>query len=502
MSAVRQELPGAAIVETPPSGRSWRCLVVGAGEAGRTIARDLRRMPSFGIAPVGFLDDNRGAGMVAGLPILGTTAELEAVAAAEQIDVVIIAIPSLPTGKTRLLAEAAAAAGVAVRYLPSFVAALERDARISDLRRLRVDQLLGRDELHVVRIASRAVVEGKRVLVTGAGGSIGSELCRQINGFQPKALYMLDHDESNLHRLQMRLHGEALLDSDDLIIADIRDAERIHQVFAELRPEVVFHAAAHKHLPLLERNPCEGVKSNVLGTKHLVEASLVVGAERFILISTDKAADPTSILGVTKRLAEMVVQANAGGPTRMASVRFGNVLGSRGSFLSILSEQIENGEAVTVTHPDVTRFFMTVEEAVGLVIEAASMASDGETFVLDMGEPVRIVDLVRNYAEQVHLGEDQLAIRFTGLRRGEKLNEALFSETEKRVRTEHPKIWATHGSAPAGDFELRLNDLFAAAQANQRERVLWCLSRVLPDYQPSTVVEQPLSLGAPYPDGF
>ena len=498
MSTASQRINGDAA----PMDARWRCLVVGAGEAGRTIARDLRRSPSFGIVPVGFLDDNRSARPLAGLPVLGTTAELAAVAAAEQIDVVIIAIPSLPTARIRQLAEAAAAAGVTVRYLPSFVAALERDARVSDLRRLRVDQLLGREELHVVRLASRAVLEGKRVLVTGAGGSIGSELCRQINGFQPKALYLLDHDESNLHRLQMQLHGEALLDSDDLIIADIRDAERIHQVFAELRPEVVFHAAAHKHLPLLERNPCEGVKSNVLGTKHLVEAAMVVGAERFILISTDKAADPTSILCATKRLAEMVVQANAGGPTRMASVRFGNVLGSRGSFLSILSEQIENGEPVTVTHPDVTRFFMTVEEAAGLVIEAASMANGGETFVLDMGEPVRIVDLVRNYAEQLHLGEDRLAIRFTGLRRGEKLNEALFSETEERVRTEHPMIWATHSAVPGADFALGLNDLFAAAQANQRERVLWCLTRVLPAYQPSTVEELPLSLTGPYPDGF
>jgi len=342
---------------------------------------------------------------------------------------------------------------------------------------------------------------GRSVLVTGAGGSIGSELCRQINGFDPAALYMMDHDESNLHRLQMQLHGEALLDTDDLIMADIRDRDRIDQVFEDLHPQVVFHAAAHKHLPLLEHNPCEGVKSNVLGTKYLVEAADRTGAERFILISTDKAADPTSILGATKRLAEMIVQAHRSRPTRFASVRFGNVLGSRGSFLSILSEQMENGDEVTVTHPEVTRFFMTVEEAVGLVIEAASLAESGETFVLNMGEPVRIVDLVRNYAEQVHFGEQDVRIRFTGLRRGEKLNESLFSEGEERFATDHPKIWATRSRPLADDFQFRLEELFQAAQANRRDAVLSCLSTMLPEYT-APPADEPVVLDAPYPDGF
>jgi FlaA1/EpsC-like NDP-sugar epimerase len=474
---------------------------VGAGQAGRTMARDLRRMPEFGIRPVGFLDDNPLKGPALGLPVLGRTSDLRRVAVEHSVDVVIVAIPSLSAVRIRQLAEAASGAGVAVRYLPSFVAALERDARVSDLRRLRVDRLLGREEVHVMRMNSRAVVEGKRVLVTGAGGSIGSELCRQINGFDPAALYMMDHDESNLHRLQMQLHGEALLDTDDLIMADIRDRDRIDQLFEDLRPQVIFHAAAHKHLPLLEHNPCEGVKSNVLGTKTLVEAADRIGAERFILISTDKAADPTSILGATKRLAEMIVQAHRGRPTRFASVRFGNVLGSRGSFLSILSEQMENGDEVTVTHPEVTRFFMTVEEAVGLVIEAASMAESGETFVLDMGEPVRIVDLVRNYAEQVHFGEQDVRIRFTGLRRGEKLNEALFSEREERFATDHPKIWATRSRPLADDFHFRLEELFQAAQANRRDAVLACLSTILPEYT-APPADEPVVLDAPYPDGF
>jgi FlaA1/EpsC-like NDP-sugar epimerase len=495
--------PAALPQTTSPgkNGAGLRTIIIGAGEAGRTLARDLRRTPEYGLSPIGFLDDSPTKKGASGLPVLGRTADLVTIASSYAADVAIVAIPSLEPKEVRRLAESASTAGVSVRYLPSFGAALERDARVSDLRRLRVDRLLGRQELHVVRTASRAVVEGKRVLVTGAGGSIGSELCRQIKGFGPAALYMLDHDESNLHRLQMQLDGQALLDSDELLIADIRDGDRIRQLCSDLRFQVIFHAAAHKHLPLLERHPCEGIKSNVLGTRHLVEAAVATGVEHFILISTDKAADPISILGASKRVAEMIVQARAGGFTRFASVRFGNVLGSRGSFLSVLSEQIENGEAVTVTHPDVTRFFMTVEEAVGLVIEAASLAELGETFVLDMGEPVRIVDLVHNYAAQFHLSEGDFKINFTGLRGGEKLNEALFSENEERLRTDHPQIWATRAATPAADLDGILDRLIEAAAMNRDDVVRQHLAALLPAFAKPTPPRPP-ALAAPYPDGF
>jgi len=480
------------------------CLIVGAGQAGRVIARDLRKVPEFGLMPVGFVDDSPSKHSLLGLPVFGTLEELPDVCRRHGIDTVIIAIPSLPASRIRLLAESAAAVGVGVRYLPSFVSALERDTLISELRHLRISSLLGREELRVVRIASQAVVAGKRVLVTGAGGSIGGELCRQIKRFGPAALYLLDHDESNLHRLQMQLEGQALLDNDELIIADIRDAGRIHQLFRALRPEVVFHAAAHKHLPLLERHPAEGVKSNVLGTKTLVGAALETGVERFILISTDKAADPVSILGATKRIAEMIVQSRAGGSTRFASVRFGNVLGSRGSFLTVLSEQIENGEAVTVTHPEVTRFFMTVEEAVGLVIEAASMAEAGETFVLDMGDPVRIVDLVHTYAAQMHVKPEKVEIRFTGLRQGEKLDEDLFSKTEERNATAHPKIMATTPRPLPPNFADRLDALIFAAGANRPpHEIKRYLAFVLPEYQPAPEpADHNGYFSYPYPDDF
>jgi FlaA1/EpsC-like NDP-sugar epimerase len=481
-----------------PSG--LRTLVVGAGSAGQSLAKDLRRSAEYGLRPVGFLDDDNRKRMVAGLRVLGRVDALPWVARAVGAQAVVIALPSAPATRVREIGEMATKLGLRVRTLPSFLAALERDARAEDLRALRVHDLLGRSEVHVVRSTARSTVRGRRVLVTGAGGSIGSELCRQIRGFDPAQLYLLDHDESNLHRLQLEITGEGLLDSDEIIIADIRDRGRVYDVFDRLRPEVVFHAAAHKHLPLLERHPCEGVKTNVLGTANLVEAAILYGTERFLLISTDKAADPTSVLGATKRLAEMVVQAHAVKQTSVGSVRFGNVLGSRGSFLSVLSDQVLRGEPVTVTHPDVTRFFMTVDEAVGLVLEAASMADMGETFVLDMGEPVRIVDLVYAYAAQMHVpGVD---IRFTGLRPGEKLHERVFSERERRIGTGHPKIWATRADPVPSNFGDLLDQLYDAAGRNESAQVRQLMTELLPGYEAAAVTTSSHALAAPYPDGF
>lgn len=503
-TAPAQPLPPRLGADEPPNRvtlpiPTLRCLVVGAGEAGRAIARDLCRTPEFGLRPIGFVDDAKTKGAL-GLPVLGTATDLSAVVDKFGVDVVVIAIPSLPPSSIHCLAEAAKASGASIRYLPSFLTALEREAHLSDLHHLDLNRLLARQELRVVRATSRPMIENKRVLVTGAGGSIGSELCRQIKAFGPANLFLLDHDESNLHRLQLQMTGQGLLDSDEIIIADIRDRDRVHQVFADCRPEVVFHAAAHKHLPLLELHPCEGVKSNVLGTKYLVEAALDAGAERFVLISTDKAADPTSILGATKRIAEMLLPAYSGMGTKLASVRFGNVLGSRGSLLSVLSEQIQRGGEVTVTHPDVTRFFMTVEEAAGLVIEAGSMADAGETFVLDMGEPVRIVDLVRNYAAAFHIADIDVRIRYTGLRPGEKLNERLFSECEEAMPTVHPQIYATQPrSAPSG-FAFRLDRLSRAAMNNQAHQVRRVLADLLPEYQPTKV--ESFASNDLYPDGF
>jgi FlaA1/EpsC-like NDP-sugar epimerase len=505
-----------------PGPAGLRTLVVGAGSAGSALVRDLVRCPDFGLLPVGVLDDDPAkigtllpvidqlpgvAGAreeIPGLPVLGPLTALTELAVEHRIEVVALAIPGLPTAAVRALATAAATAGAAVRYLPSFLSALRREVVGSDMRTLDVNKLIGRHEVHVTSPDVRSIIAGRRVLVTGAGGSIGSELCRQLHAFGPEQLYMLDHDESNLHRLQLELWGEAMLTDEALVIADIRDRRRIRQIFRDLRPEVVFHAAAHKHLPLLERHPSEAVKSNVEGTENLVEAALDNGTGRFVLISTDKAADPTSVLGASKRLAELIVQANAADVRRLgtgvfSAVRFGNVLGSRGSVLSIFAEQIRSGSPVTVTHPDVTRFFMTIEEAVGLVLEAGRMARGGEVFVLDMGEPVRIVDLVRNFAEQVNAPD--VEIRFTGMRPGEKLNETLFSETEERVPTAHHRIQATLPGAGPEDLAGGLTALYEAADGNDDPAVRRHLTELLPGYAQPAPSAVP-ALAAPYPDGF
>lgn len=487
---------------TRPNGGSGglNTLVVGAGEAGRTLARALRRSPNYGLRPICFVDDAPSLVRVLGLPVYRPISALVEIARTHNADACIVAIPSLPAPRLAAITESARTAGLHVRYLPSFLAAVEREARLSDLRQLRVEDLLGRREVHVVSRRAADLVAGRRVVVTGAGGSIGSELCRQIRSFGPESLYLLDHDESNLHRLQLEIMGNGLLDIDEIIIGDIRDQRRIDQVFETIKPELVFHAAAHKHLPLLERHPCEAVKSNVLGTQNLVEAAVRHGTRRFVLISTDKAADPTSVLGASKRLAEIVVQQAAGSSVTLAAVRFGNVLGSRGSFLSVLADQIARGHPVTVTHPDVSRFFMTVEEAVGLVLEAAALAEYAETFVLDMGEPVEIVKLVRRYAEQMNLPD--IEIRFTGLRPGEKLTEKVFSDSEERVRSAHPKIWATRRIEPPEDFAALLKTLYIAADDGDADEVKSLFRQLVPEYEPSIRPETPVTVSAPYPDGF
>jgi FlaA1/EpsC-like NDP-sugar epimerase len=487
-----------AKVIAPTGHVLMRTLIVGAGVAGRALARDLNGAPQFGLEPIGFIDDDPAKQAQTPLPVLGSLDEIAEVALREQVQAVVLAIPGLSPSAFRQVAEGAAAVGATVRYLPSFVAALERRVVGSDMRWLDVGQLIGRDEIHVVSQEAASIIKDRVVLVTGAGGSIGSELCRQVFGFMPRRLVMVDHDESNLHRLQLELWGEGLLDSDDCVVADIRDRERLDQVFTDVQPDIVFHAAAHKHLPLLERHPCEAVKSNVAGTENVLWAALKHDAERFILISTDKAADPSSVLGATKRLAELLVQNERGGRTKVASVRFGNVLGSRGSLLSVLAEQISRGVPMTVTHPEMTRFFMTIEEAAGLVVEAARLADHGEIFVLDMGQPVRILDIVQSFA--VLMNRADVEIRFTGMRDGEKLNERLFSEHERPSLTTHPRIFRTEVDEPMHGFHQKLRNLYHAAERNDREAVRRGLRDLLPEYRPE--VQTAGHQAAPYPDDY
>jgi len=355
-------------------------------------------------------------------------------------------MPSAPADLVTQLYERGRVAGLAVKILPP-VRELFGGIDASDIRDVTTADLLGRHEIDTDLDAIAGYLTGKRVLVTGAGGSIGSELCKQIYNFAPERLIMLDRDESALHGVQLAIEGRALLDSPDLVLVDLRDREAVEEIFDRMRPDVVFHAAALKHLTLLEAYPSEAVKTNVWATLDLLEITARAGVKRFVNISTDKAADPCSVLGYSKRVTERLTSHFAGtAPGAYLSVRFGNVLGSRGSMLTTFNSQIERGGPLTVTDPHVTRFFMTIEEAVQLVIQAGAIGGDGDALVLDMGEPVVIAEVARLMANRA---ERRIAIEFTGLRPGEKLHEVLLASSEDDVRPVHPLI--SHVAVPPLD---------------------------------------------------
>lgn len=435
-----------------PSGDGTRPLVViGGGEAGEQIITAMLRNANGRHTPIAVLDDDphKSGLRIRGVPVRGSSRDLVRVATEFGATDALLAIPSINSAGVREIEREAREAGIRLLVLPSVGELYGARVGVGDIRPVTTADLLGRNEVDTDVESIAGYLTGRRVLVTGAGGSIGSELCRQIHRFAPASLVMLERDESALHAVQLSIEGRALLDSRDLVVADIRDEARIRSVFQEHRPEVVFHAAALKHLPLLESHPSEALKTNVWGTETLLRAAASVGVERFVNVSTDKAADPTSVLGYTKRLAERLTAATAGRtPGVFMSVRFGNVLGSRGSVLTAFREQIGNGGPVTVTDPSVTRFFMTVEEAVQLVIQAGAVGRDGEALVLDMGEPVRIDDVARQLIAESGRPID---IVYTGLRHGEKLHEVLFGLGEQDRRPFHPGI--SHVEVPALSIE-------------------------------------------------
>jgi FlaA1/EpsC-like NDP-sugar epimerase len=417
-----------------------RVIVFGAGVAGTALISQLLAEPDAAYRPVALLDDDldKRRLRIRGVPVLGDRNRMAEVAAATGATVLVIAIARARGAVVRDLTTRAEEAGLTPKIIPTVSELLSGSARIEGVRDPRISDLLGRRPVRTDVAAVATQLSGQRILVTGAGGSIGSELCRQLHRFGPAELIMLDRDESALHEIQLALHGRALLDSDETVLADIRDPRRIHEVFQRFRPQIVFHAAALKHLPLLERYPAEAVKTNVWGTQHVLAAAAAAGTASFVNISTDKAADPVSILGYSKRIAERLtadMAQRAGGS--YLSVRFGNVLGSRGSVLGALSAQVAAGGPLTVTHPDVTRYFMTADEAVQLVLQAAVIGGSGEVLVLDMGEPVRIADIARRLSAR---SPDPVDIVFTGLRPGEKLTEDLIGQDEVDDRTRHPLI--------------------------------------------------------------
>lgn len=421
----------------PPGGES--IVIIGAGNGAYQVVRALLADDHSPYRPVAMLDDDphKRNLRLSGVPVEGTLDDLAKVAAQRNAQHALMAIPTADSELIGHMAHEAKRAGLHFLVLPA-AKDMFGSVSLSDIRPVMPADLLGRHPADIDTCAVSHYITGKRVLVTGAGGSIGSELCRQLHQLAPAALVMLDRDESGLHGVQLSIDGRALLDDPNLVLADIRDRDRMFEVFRHHQPEVVFHAAALKHLPLLEAHPEEGWKTNVLGTQNVLDAASAVNAERVVNISTDKAANPTSVLGYTKRITErLTAQQGRVAQGTYVSVRFGNVLGSRGSMLITFAAQADSGGPITVTHPDVTRYFMTIEEAVRLSIYAGAIGPSGETLVLDMGEPVRIADVAQRFAEHTH---PPLEIVYTGLRPGEKLHEELLGQGEPDYRPVHPLI--------------------------------------------------------------
>lgn len=422
-----------------------RTLIYGAGDGGQQLQRAMQG-PDSGYRVVGFLDDDpeKQRLRMSGVPVRGTIEDLEKIVVDQDVKTLVVAFAKVDARQLRPLDKRCRALGIGLRVIPSPVDIVRGSVHLSDVSEVTEEDLLGRQPVVTSEHAIFEMLRGKRVLITGAGGSIGSELARQVHSYEPEYLGVLDRDESALHALHLSMFGKAMLDSDDLLLADIRDLDRLREIMALVRPDVVFHAAALKHLPMLEAAPAEAFKTNVLGTRNVLLAASEQDVPIFVNISTDKAADPTSVLGYSKRTTERltagVLPPKEG---RYLSVRFGNVLGSRGSVLTAFRDQVAKGGPITVTDPEVTRYFMTVREAVHLVLQAATIGRDSETLILDMGEPVKIYDVAQHMVEKS--GKD-IEIVFTGLRDGEKLHEVLSSEAESGSRPLHPLV--THVKVP------------------------------------------------------
>ncbi len=474
--------------------RRSRVLVIGAGDAGQCIVRMIKEDGRANMLPVGFVDDDptKLHKRIHGVPVLGAVPDIPALVKRRQASQVLIAIPSISaTGLNRIVNECARA-NIDIAIVPGLPQLLNGHSAKHLIRKIRVEDLLERTPVQVNLEALASYLEGGRVLVTGAGGSIGGELCRQIAALRPERLIILGHGENSVFWIDQELRNEHNL-APVAVIADIKDRRELEKVFRNLKPTVVFHAAAHKHVPLMEQNPEEAIKNNVFGTRNLAELSIEYGVERFVMISTDKAVNPTNVMGATKRLAEMTCQAmqqrQAEQPvgTRFVSVRFGNVLGSSGSVIPKFQKQIEAGGPVTVTHPEMVRFFMTIPEAVQLVIQAGAMASDGKVFVLDMGKPVKIMDLARNLIRLSGFTPDRdIRIELTGIRPGEKLFEEVLTAEEGTTTTSHAKIFMARASQiNHGKLQRGLDRLEQAVQRSDGEMIKECLGDLIPSYKTS-----------------
>jgi FlaA1/EpsC-like NDP-sugar epimerase len=478
------------------TGRPRRVLIMGAGDTAALILHEMQANPGLGFVPVGLLDDHRAKiGMtIYGVPVGGSREDIPRLARDQQIDEVLIAMPSASGQAIRDVVTICQQAGVAYKTMPGLDELISGQVSVKQVREVRIEDLLRRAPVKIDGRNAEGLVAGSVVLVTGAGGSIGSELCRQVAQYQPQELLLLGHGENSIHQLMIELRERFPHLAARPLIADVRDRCRLLDILEKYQPQVVFHAAAHKHVPLMEANAVEAVKNNVFGTQSLLQAAEHNGVTRFVLVSTDKAVNPINIMGATKRVAELLVQDSARRTGRTyVVVRFGNVLGSRGSVVPLFQRQIAAGGPVTVTHPQMQRYFMTIPEAVQLIIQAATVGQGGEILVLDMGEPVRIVDLAADLIRLCGLepGGD-VRIAFTTPHPGEKLKEELFAHGEEPHPTQHPKILVARGNNTCDPETLarHLEELRALTSEGQTLRIHAKIQEIVPEYRPSILQPQ------------
>ncbi len=468
------------------SKQSRRALIIGAGDAGALVVRELQKNPDLNLNPVGFLDDNPGKlkQQIHGIPVVGTLADIGKILEHRKIEEVIIAIPSSSGKVVRMIADVCRLRGIPFRTMPGIYELIGGKVSINRLREVDITDLLRRQPAHMQEDLIGLTLTNKRVMVTGAGGSIGRELCRQIARYEPSHLILLGHGENSIFESLLELQENSPALSLTPVIADVRDYQRIHHIFSLHKPDIVFHAAAHKHVPLMEMNVDEAIDNNVRGTLNVVRGCEENNIERLVMISTDKAIRPANIMGATKRFSEMIVlDAAARTGHAYCVVRFGNVLGSRGSVVPLFKHQIASGGPVTITHPDMKRYFMTIPEAVYLVLQAAGIGSNGETFVLNMGQQVRILDLAEDLIRLSGLepGKD-IEIVFTGIRPGEKLSEDLWEEGNQFEPTQHPDIYKFDDPTNLRGEELktRIDQLLALADKGQSEEIITLIDSTIP----------------------
>ena len=462
-----------------------KVLIIGAGNAGAMIARDLLQNPSYNRRPVAFIDDDptKQNVKIHGIPVIGTCNALEAAVSKVAPEEIIIALPSATPLQIKPILNQCKPLGLPIKHVPNLPALLNGTVSISDLRALDIEDLIGRPEITISKDDVQEKVHGKRILITGAGGSIGSELSRQIASFEPASLVLFEQNENNLHHILLDIRSKFPALPLVGILADILHEKKREQVFAQHRPQMVFHAAAYKHVPLMEANPNDAARNNIIGTAKVLLSAIQHHAEEFVLISTDKAVYPAGIMGATKRIAEMVVQYYAPKvSTRLLTVRFGNVLESSGSVVPLFRNQIRQGGPVTVTDPDVKRYFITIHEAVQLVLQATVMGKGGEVFVLDMGEPYKILDLAKTMITlSGYTPNRDIPIRFVGLRPGEKMVEALFEKGEEIKSTSHSKISIAKNGKVSYDIPPYLERLVATIEHDAPpEKIRLLLKELLP----------------------